>query len=205
MGLAVKLTMMATNYKESGDNHLIQLILEGDRKANGELYSRYYKKVFGKCLSFTRNTDEAFDLAQEALLKAFEKLHTFRGESSFSTWLFIITQRHCLASLKKNKKTSSLTFLDTEINTSETTANDTCHERVEQENIMFSLLHALPETERQLLTLKYKDGASIESLESLLDLSSSAIKMRLKRSKEKLNVLYSLAMTYGLDQVLNQI
>ena len=78
-------------------------------------------------------------------------------------------------------------------------------DRVEQETIMFQLLHALPEPELQLLTLKYKDGVSIEKLQSTLDLSSSAIKMRLKRSKEKLNLLYSLALTYGLEQVLELI
>ena len=78
-------------------------------------------------------------------------------------------------------------------------------QRVEQESIMFGLLNSLPDSEIQLLTLKYRDGESIENLQSKLNLSSSAIKMRLKRSKEKLNALHALALTYGLEQVLMQL
>jgi len=187
------------------DDQLLLLIKNGNRDAFGELYRRYYKKVFRKCLSFTKNADSAFDLAQESLIKAFEKLDTFRHESSFSTWLFTITQRHCLASLKKENRKASMSVNDgVEISLAKE-SNDSSHERMEQERIMFSLLHALPEAERRLLTLKYKDGESIENLQNTLDLSASAIKMRLKRSKERLNALYGLALTYGLEQVLTQI
>ncbi len=196
---------MKSSLKKSSDDELISCIGQGNREAFGELYHRYYKKVFRKCLSFTRDSDEAFDLAQEALMKAFDKLHTFRGEASFSTWLFTITQRHCLASLKKENKKNSLSFLESEHFPFDATETESTHDRIEQETIMFSLLHALPEPERQLLTMKYKDGESIEKLQTILDLSSSAIKMRLKRSKERLNLLYGLALTYGLEQVLSQI
>ncbi len=191
--------------KNSSDDQLIIMISQGNREAFGELYHRYYKKVFRKCLSFTKDPDEAFDLAQEALMKAFDKLHTFRGEATFSTWLFTITQRHCLASLKKGNKKNSLVFLEREHFPFNAPEAEATHDRIEQETIMFSLLHALPEQERQLLTMKYKDGESIEKLQTILDLSSSAIKMRLKRSKERLNLLYGLALTYGLEQVLSQL
>jgi RNA polymerase sigma factor (sigma-70 family) len=187
------------------DDHLITLIHQGNREAFGELYHRYYKKVYRKCLSFTKDADEAFDLAQEALIKAFDKLYTFRGESTFSTWLFTITQRHCLAALKKVRKKNNTPFSESDHYHFDSPEPDAAHDRVEQETIMFSLIHALPATERQLLTMKYKDGESIETLQGIMDLSASAVKMRLKRSKERLNLLYGLAMTYGLEQVLSQI
>ena len=187
------------------DSQLISLIHEGNRQAFGELYRRYYKKVYHRCLSFTKDPDEAFDLAQEALMKAFDKLYTFRGDSAFSTWLYTITTRHCLAGWKKENKRSCIPLLADDQQSFEIPDPDGVAERAEHEMIMFRLLHALPEPELQLLTLKYKDGVSIENLQSTLDLSPSAIKMRLKRSKEKLNVLYSLALTYGLEQVLTLI
>ena len=77
------------------DDELVKAIRQDDRDALGELYNRYYKKVFNKCFSFTRKQEQAFDLAQEALMKAFDNIHSFKGESSFSTWLYTITHRPC--------------------------------------------------------------------------------------------------------------
>ncbi len=192
---------MKSDLKSQDDSQLIQLIHAGNRNAFGELYHRYYKKVYHRCLSLSKDPDEAFDLAQEALMRAFDKLHTFRGDSTFSTWLYTIVTRHCLAGWKKGNKNQSVSLVGSSHDRPEIDGT----ERAEQESIMFHLLNALPEPEMQLLTLKYKDGMSIERLQSTLDLSSSAIKMRLKRSKERLNVLYSLALTYGLEQVLTVI
>ncbi len=194
---------MKADLKSLNDSQLIGLVHEGNREAFGELYHRYYKKVYHRCLSFAKDPDTAFDLAQEALMKAFDKLYTFRGDSSFSTWLYTITTRHCLAGWKKEHRKKGLPVPGAvDQQPYDLPEAEGMADRVEQETIMFRLLHALPERELQLLTLKYKDGVSIDKLQSTLDLSSSAIKMRLKRSKEKLNALYSLALTYGLEQVL---
>ncbi len=70
---------------------------------------------------------------------------------------------------------------------------------------MYSLINALPEKEKNLLNMKYLQGESIERLQVQLNLSGSAVKMRLKRTREKLNALYALALTIGLEQVLEQI
>src|SRR5882757_8446712 len=96
--------MQSTTGFNVTDEALVAAIRHDDRKALGELYNRYYKKVFNKCFSFTRKQEEAFDLAQESLLKAFDNIHSFKGESSFSTWLYTITHRHCLAALKKKDR-----------------------------------------------------------------------------------------------------
>lgn len=197
----------------STDEMLVNAIREGDRVAFGELYSRYYKKAYHKCLSLTKNQDEAFDLAQESLIKAFDNIHSFKGESSFSTWLYTITHRHCLAALKKNGR---FQFSSIEENfmredpdrygeADGAPISEETTERAEQELIMYSLINALPEKERNLLNLKYLQGESIENLQVQLNLSGSAVKMRLKRTREKLNALYALAMTIGLEQVLEQI
>lgn len=191
------------------DEELVMFIRLDDREALGELYNRYYKKVFNKCFSFTRKQEQAFDLAQEALMKAFENIHSFKGESSFSTWLYTITHRHCLAALKKSSRfqfqpLEESSGSEEENNDLSLTAEEN-NERAEQESIMFSLINALPEKERDLLNLKYLQGESIENLKTQLNISGSAVKMRLKRSREKLNTLYTLALTYGLDQVLEQV
>ncbi|NOT73981.1 MAG: RNA polymerase sigma factor [Cyclobacteriaceae bacterium] len=201
--------MSITIISTTSDEELVNAIRQDDRKALGELYNRYYKKVFNKCFSFTKKQEEAFDLAQEALMKAFDNIHSFKGESSFSTWLYTITHRHCLAALKKNGRFQfhrlEDNFIGDEDSTDASPVSEETSERAEQELIMYSLIKALPEKERNLLNLKYLEGESIENLQSQMNLSASAVKMRLKRTREKLNSLYALALTYGLEQVLEQI
>ena len=189
------------------DEQLILSIKGGNREAFGELYNRYYKKVYHKCLSFTKDQDEAFDYAQESLMKAFDHLDTFRGHASFSTWLYTITHHHCLAGMKKNSRlsTTALNEQFIEADGNQTTTLEDSTQRNEQEAIMFRLIDHLPESEKQLLTLKYQEGESIEHLQEKMGLNSSAVKMRLKRSKEKLNALYMLALTYGVEQVLEMV
>jgi RNA polymerase sigma-70 factor (ECF subfamily) len=202
--------MSISNLSTATDEDLVQAIREDDRNALGELYNRFYKRVFHKCYSFTKNHEEAFDLAQESLLKAFDNIHSFKGESTFSTWLYTITHRHCLAALKK-KGRFHFHSLEDSIFGEEVKKNDASriaeesNERSEQELIMYSLINALPQKEKDLLNLKYLRGESIENLQSQLNISGSAVKMRLKRTREKLNALYVMALTYGLDQVLEQI
>ena len=194
-------------FEKFKDEELIKKILQHDQDALGELYHRYYKKVFQKCLSLIKDNDEAFDLAQEALLKAFDKLKNFRGESTFSTWLYIIVHRYCLEALRKRNRQVAINF---QLGSGEDTeylieCNNISQDQSDMENIMFSLINNLPENERELLLLKYSKGESIDTLHSMYHISSSAVKMRLKRSKEKLNQLYMLATTVGLTEALSQL
>ena len=189
------------------DEELIKKILQHDQDALGELYHRYYKKVFQKCFSIIKDNDEAFDLAQEALLKAFDNLKNFRNESTFSTWLYIIVHRYCLEALRKRNKRSAI---NSQLSSREDTEylienNNISPDQSDIEHIMFTLINNLPENERELLLLKYSKGESIDSLHSIYHISSSAVKMRLKRSKEKLNHLYLLATTVGLTEALSQL
>ena len=200
--------MLVTAISNTSDEELVHAIRQNDRKALGELYNRFYKKVFSKCFSLCKKQDEAFDLAQESLMKAFDNIHSFKGESTFSTWLYTITHRHCLAALKKNGRfqfhSLENIWCDEESNDPNVAVEETS-EKAEQELIMYSLINALPQKERDLLKLKYLQGESIENLQASLNISRSAVKMRLKRTREKLNALYSLALIYGLEQVLEQI
>ncbi len=201
--------MLITEISNASDEELVHAIRQNDRKALGELYNRFYKKVFSKCFSLCRKQEEAFDLAQESLMKAFDNIHSFKGESTFSTWLYTITHRHCLAALKKNGRfqfspLENNSWSDEESNDPSAAVEET-NEKAEQELIMYSLINALPQKERDLLKLKYLQGESIENLQTSLNISGSAIKMRLKRTREKLNAMYALALVYGLEQVLEQI
>ena len=66
-----------------------------------ELHRRYQPRVLSWCRRLTRNREGANDLTQEVFLRAFRYMHTFRGESSLSTWLYVITRNYCMNALKK--------------------------------------------------------------------------------------------------------
>jgi len=187
------------------DAELVARIQSNDNQAFGEIYRRYFTKVHQKCMTMTKDQDAAFDLAEESLIKAFENLKGFRGQASFSTWLYTITHRHCLEALRKQKR--KITDSADELSESDQPVADTMEsmEGEEQHAMMLALVNALPTSERELLMAKYTQGQSIEKLQESYDVSPSAIKMRLMRTKEKLNQLYTLATVVGLQAVLSQL
>src|SRR3989304_1442474 len=93
--------MKTINSTTHSDEELIINYKNGDKNSMAELYKRYYKKVYAKCYSFTNNDDEAFDLTQDILLKAFDKIDMFKGDSRFPTWLYSISQNHCIEYKRK--------------------------------------------------------------------------------------------------------
>jgi RNA polymerase sigma factor (sigma-70 family) len=196
---------MMKSTSNATDAQLVARVQQHDNNALGELYRRYFGKVYQKCLTMLRDDDAAFDLAEESLMKAFENLKGFRGQSSFSTWLYTITHRHCLEAIRKQKKT----IVDSadELSESQQPSADLAdaYDSEEQHAIMLALVDALPKPERDLLVAKYTQGESIEQLQESYAASQSAIKMRLMRTKEKLNHWYALASVVGLQAVLSQL
>jgi RNA polymerase sigma-70 factor (ECF subfamily) len=78
-----------------------QLAAKGDIEAFEEIYRRHHKKVYSLCFRMVRSASEAEDLTQEVFLQLFRKLHTFRRESSFSTWLHRLTVNQVLMHFRK--------------------------------------------------------------------------------------------------------
>ena len=83
---------------------------QGDASAFESLYRQHSRRVYGLCLRMVSDPFEAEDLAQEAFLQLFRKIHTFRGESAFSSWLHRLTANVVLMSFRKKK--AHLTSLD---------------------------------------------------------------------------------------------
>ncbi len=81
----------------------IRLAQEGNAAAFERIYRRYSKRVYSVCLRIAKNDSEAEDLTQEAFLLLFRKIHTFRGESKFSTWLHRLTVNVVLMRLRKKR------------------------------------------------------------------------------------------------------
>lgn len=76
---------------------------QGDREALAEMYRSYRDNVYRICLRMVRNPSDAEDLTQETFLRVIKKIHTFRGDSQFSTWLYRVTKNVALMQLRKPK------------------------------------------------------------------------------------------------------
>lgn len=182
-------------YSGISDEQLIQELLKGDNHCFGVLYSRYYSKVFSRCYSFSRNSDDAFDMTQEVLLKAICNVSSFGGNSKFSTWLYSITTNYCITqSEKKSRRYHEDIKVANQI-LEEGMDEEAYTERLRKENLESNIdayLNKLSFEDKQLLVLKYRMNYSVKDLQKEFDLSSSAVKMRLLRARMKMNQIMGL-------------
>ncbi|WP_338876634.1 sigma-70 family RNA polymerase sigma factor [Spirosoma sp. SC4-14] len=157
------------------------------------LYKQYVKKVFQKCLSMTKDSDTAQDYTQEIFLKAFTKLNSFQSRSTFSTWLFSITHNYCLDQLRINSRYVLEDLSDDLVSQlKETEYQQSADYKLQQ---LENLLAQLSAEEVMLLRLKHEQNMSVKELSKHYQLTESAVKMRLKRSRDKLIAIYTAQQT----------
>ena len=157
------------------------------RKIQELLYDRYAGKIYYKCRSMVRNDEVAKDLSHDIIVKIFLKLDKFRGESSFYSWVYAITYNHCISYLEKEKR---LKMEEYDSHSFEIAADSTgLEEKILQEARLEQLegnFKKLSDPERLLLLMRYQDGISIKEIATTLNIGESAVKMRLKRSRDHL-------------------
>lgn len=95
---------MSQGRLEAVEAELIKRVCEGEPEAFEELVRPYERLVYGTAISIVRNSADAEEIAQEAVLKAFSKLSSFRGESRFSTWLIQITYNEARMRIRKDRQ-----------------------------------------------------------------------------------------------------
>ena len=174
------------------DEELIQFIQNGGpERYFSILADRHQAYVLRKCKGFVKSDDEAEDLSQEVFIKVFMQLKSFRSEAKFKTWLYTIIYHTCLDYLRKRKK-STHDIISEKLAEEIAEVIDT--NEVDQELLLQALeqlLEKITPEEKLLLMLKYKEKQPLQAIVATLKLSESAVKMRLKRAKEKVNKLYN--------------
>ena len=178
------------------DLQLVELAIATDgNDYYGELYARYTDKVLGKCLLMIKNVDIAKDCTQDILVKALTKLHTFKGKSSFSTWLFQVTYTHCIDYIRRNKNIQQEELEENRYEElqDDSVEMDDIHDKVALEMKIAkiqSIMDELKDDEKSIMILKYKQNLSINELCESLELSPSAVKMKLMRTRDKIRERY---------------
>lgn len=179
--------MLATDMtKKVSDEELVDLYLETQNVAYFNLiYKRFSGKVFGKCLSLLKSESDAEDATQDVMMKILLNLAKFSGRSRFSTWIYSITYNYCIDFIRKKKKDPSI-YVDDFID------NLDVEEEVDDRFLMEMnvkrlkvILEVIPTADKSILMMKYQDEMSIREIGEILDKSESAIKMKIKRAKQK--------------------
>jgi len=163
--------------------------LSGDADAYAEIVRAYQGKVLGLCTSLLRNTAQAEDAAQEIFIKAYQSLRSFRGDSSFSTWLYRIAANHCKDLLRKKsrEKTESLDALVQESREgTRKPAEPSFDPRAVTvaSDLIERVFSALSPDERLILTLREVQGLSYGEISATLGCSLDTMKSRLRRARQ---------------------
>jgi RNA polymerase sigma-70 factor (ECF subfamily) len=182
------------HYAHLSDEELVKrIVASNDPLLFERLYDRYAKMVYNKCYGFANSDDEAEDLTQDVFLQLFIKLKMFKGKSKFSTWLYSFTYNFCVNYVNRNKqrkiRDQSIPVEDTEYKLSEEVPDESLYE-MKADKLKKALELIAPE-DKSIMLLKYQDGASIKDLVGIMEIGESAVKMRLKRAKEKLLEIYN--------------
>ena len=91
-------------HAEGAEQELVRRIQAGDVTAFDVLFQQHCGKVFHQATRLVGNTAEAEEVVQEVFLTVYEKIHTFRGEAAFTTWLFRLTANAALSRLRRRKR-----------------------------------------------------------------------------------------------------
>ncbi len=182
--------MVFENYKSLKDEEIIKIILsEQAHDLFRVLYDRYYRKVYEKCFSFLKNKELSEDALQNIFEKTFAKLGSFKGKSSFSSWLYSITYNYCIDYLRTHSK---LNYPEWNSHNEIPEIIDETDEEVQEINYkrLQQILNLIHPEEKALLIMKYNDNLSINQIAKALRISESAAKMRIKRAKARVVFLY---------------
>lgn len=172
----------------------VQKVLKGDTNAFEQFVTEYEKNVYNIALRMTGNSEDAADMTQEAFIKAFNSLQSFRGDSKFSVWLYRIATNVCLDFLRsRNRKpTVSLSVEDNEGDdveldiADESQSPEVLLERgITRDSVRRGLDSLTPEY-RQILLLREIQGLSYEEIAQSLNLEVGTVKSRIFRARKKL-------------------
>ena len=182
-----------TMLTREGEQALIDRVLAGDVSAFEDLVVAYEKKIYNLALRMTRNPSDAEDITQEAFLKAYRSLKSFRKDSGFYVWIYRIASNLCIDFLRKEKQGSTLPLNlpeeDGEWTVELPDFSALPEEELERRELRESIrrgLDALPEKQRQILVMRELSGLSYARIGEILDLEEGTVKSRISRARAAL-------------------
>ena len=164
----------------------------GDDDAFAQLMRDNEKRIYNLALRMTGNPDDAMELAQETFLNAWRGLKFFKGDSTFSTWVYRLASNACIDHLRKQKRRQAMsTTLSGDEDQEERQADipderfqpETELERQELRRAVERGLRKLSDEHRQVLVMREVNGLSYQEIGDILDLEAGTVKSRIARAR----------------------
>lgn len=180
---------------EDNDAKLVEMVQRGDKAAFDVLVLKYQHKVLKLVTRYVRDPVEAEDIAQEAFIKAYRALPSFRGESAFYTWLYRIaanTAKNVLVSSRRRLVDYSLDLQDPEDYAAQVLLKDgdTPEGMLLTEEIRQTVTDAmqqLPDDLREAITLRELEGLSYEEIAVVMECPVGTVRSRIFRAREAID------------------
>jgi RNA polymerase sigma factor (sigma-70 family) len=171
------------------DTELINKVLGGDKAAYADLMKLHQRFVFTLALRFTKNREDAEEIAQDCFVKAYRSLNTFRNTSKFSTWLYSIVYTTAMTFLRK--KRLDVQSLDAEgvLPKVENRVSDLNADEVEHKSKMVFVNKAIDQLlpdDAAVITLFYQGEQSLEEIGQALGMEVNTVKVKLHRARHRL-------------------
>jgi RNA polymerase sigma factor (sigma-70 family) len=173
------------------DNELVRLFVQTQRPVYFEqLYRRHYAAVLRTCRTYALHSAEAYDLTQDAFVRAWHGIQSFTYQASFQTWLLTVARNGCIDYLRR-QKARDIIFCDTnryaDTSAFDPTADDDLLGRTNRLNKAMALL---TDTDQYLFRQHYLDKVPLRELAHQHKISEGAVKMRLLRARTRLRAAF---------------
>ncbi|PYQ25135.1 MAG: hypothetical protein DMF79_00045 [Acidobacteria bacterium] len=172
------------------DEELVEACLAGEESAFDVLLGRWEKRIRGAIYRLVGSDEEARDLCQEAFLKAYKSLRSFKQEARFSSWLYQIALNLCRDRLRRRRGKTMVSLDELEeggaaMTVAGPTALDLLQER-DTRRLVVQAIEALPDEQREVIILKEYQGLTFLEIAQVLDVPISTVKTRLYRGLDQL-------------------
>lgn len=179
---------------------LVKRARHGDLESYDELVKRYQERIYATIYHMTSNHEDANDLAQEAFIKAFHALKSFKGGSSFYTWVYRIAVNKTINFLKQRKNKAQMSLDDLDFNAEHdpdlvALISDKTPRRevnlAELQEKLNSAMQKLSEPHRLVVTLHDVQGLSHEEIAKMMDCNIGTVRSRLFYARQQLQAYLS--------------
>lgn len=186
---------MANQDEKAIDQALVERAVQGDQKAFRQLVERYQRKVYTIAFGVVRNPDTALDITQDAFVRVHKNLATFKGDSSFYTWIYRIVLNLCIDRKRRQARQAEVDYDDgishgdgfTDGPTLASTGIDNPAQAAHRKELvehMDRALATLSEEHKAILLMREVDGLSYEELAESLDIPKGTVMSRLFHARK---------------------
>lgn len=180
------------------DTEMLRAVLDGDSTAYRGLVEKYQGRVYSMVYGMVRNREDARDITQDAFVKAYRNLKSFRLESSFYTWLYRIAMNLAIDHTRKQKRQATTGFdeaiaaKDDDGGMHEMHHQDSPRKALERKQLFGLIMEALdklPAEQKQIILLREVEGLAYKEIAEVMEIPEGTVMSRLYYARKKLQKL----------------